>query len=270
MPPSQKTESKDSPNTSVFGSARYHFHDGSIIAIEHAHQKVRIAMESAEISVEYLTEKNVLTKAGTIKGILTVSGSHAIEVDGKKFKDILTMRADSATILDFDVSESKVHFFVEWINYPQNNPDEEYMDIVIEADAINWEHAPDIFDPYNLTTIEERFVIPLIILAAPNMKEKLADPLETHFHALANLSAHIVESYRKGALEEIPRIFNLIERLLKNGEKSVKEAATIGFLEGVQNLSAWAGISPEVFIPWLGHESKRDWDALNNFWDRKK
>lgn len=251
---------------------KYDFHDGSIIAIEHEHQQVRIAMESAEICPEDITENEVLTKARTIKGILTISGIRTLEVDGKQFKGRLTMQADSATILDFNVDESKVHFFVEWINFPQTDPGWEYTDIVIEAEAIRWEDSPDIVDPYNLPTIEARFVIPLIILAAPTIKEKLTDPLLTHFHALVELSDHVITSYRRGELKEIPRIFNLIERLLKDGEDSVKEAATMGFLEGVQNRCSHTetGIAPEVFVPYLGHESKRDWDALNDFWNGKK
>lgn len=255
----------------IFPIGKYDFHDGSIIAIEHQSDEMRIAMESAELCPEALDEAVGLTDTGTIKGILIISGIRTIELDGKMFKGRLEMHADDATILNVDADDSKVHFFVEWANFSQIEPDEQYTDIVIEADSIRWQDHPSFFDPYRLTIIEERFVIPLIILAAPTMKEKLAYPLLSHFRALAELASHTIESYRRGELEEVPRVFSLVERLLNNGENSVKEAATTGFLEGIQNICSHAenGIAAEVFVPYLGPESKRDWDALNEFWNGK-
>lgn len=231
------------------------FHDGSIIAIEHIGSKIRIAMQSAEISPK-----------STIKGVLSLSGVTRVEIDGKRFKDHLEMRADCATILDFDVNGPTVHFFIEWINYPNNNPGDEYTDIVIEADTISWQDDPLLFDPYALPVIEERFIIPLIILAVPSLKKHLADPLHSVYGALGDLAVYVAEKYQRGDLTELPRIFNLIERLHKDGDEFVKEAATIGFLESLQNRSSNA----EEYVQFLGPESKRWWDILNDFWSRNR
>ena len=265
--------SRPSPAVEPSVLAKYasYFHDGSIIAIENFGAEIRIAMESSEIWPEDLTDNVMLTERSTIKGILTMSGVRELEVDGKKSKERLEMRADYATILDFDLGGSKVHFFVEWINYPKSDPGEDYADIVIETDTISWQDDPGLFDPYSLTTIEERFVIPLIVIALPQMKEELADPLLSIYSALGALVHYVVDSYKLGSLSEFPRIFNLIERLHKDGDEYVREAATIGFLEALQNIAGQpdSGINAQVFDPFLGPESKRAWDALNDFWSGK-
>jgi len=237
------------------------FHDGSIIAIRHFGSEIQIAMERTELS-----------SAKNIKGILTLSGVRKLELDGRASKDPLAMKADSATILDFEVKQSRVHLFVEWVHYPKSDLSEQYTDIVVDANSLNWEDAPDLFDPYNIAIIEKRFVVPIIVLAAPSMKEKLNDPLLPTYVALSALAHHVVNSFKAGDLSEFPRIFNLIERLHVDGDDYVREAATIGFLEAVQNLSAQpdSGIDSGVFAPHLRPQSKRWWDALNDFWSGKK
>ena len=241
---------------------KYEFHDGNIIDIEHMGSKIRIAMESAEISAH--------EERATIKGILKMSDVRSLEINGKKSKYGLKMGGDSGRILAFLTKDSKVHLFVKWANYPKSKPDEEYTDITIEAAAVSWEDDPLLFNPYGLSLIEERHVSSLILLAAPSIKKQLeAQPLISYFAALVMLADHVTDSFKQGNAEEFPRIFNLIERLQKDGEESVQEAATTGFLECIQNRCSHpeTDILPDVFEKYLLAESKQSWDALNNFWN---
>ena len=88
-----------------------------------------------------------------------------------------------------------------------------------------------------------------------------------YYWALADLADHVMSQYRAGETAEFDAVFAVVERWHQEGDKNVKEAATIGFLEGLQNASGNNGLDPDVFVPWLGPESKKWWDKLNRFWD---
>lgn len=49
----------------------------------------------------------------------------------------------------------------------------------------------------------------------------------------------------------------------------MKEAATIGLLEGIQNIMGKRRLAPEVFVQYLKPESMKLWKKLNDFWDDK-
>jgi hypothetical protein len=56
------------------------------------------------------------------------------------------------------------------------------------------------------------------------------------------------------------------QRLHVEGSPWVREFATIGILEGIQNVWSHSAIDPDVFFPFLGSESQRWWKGLNAFW----
>ncbi|MCB0994624.1 MAG: hypothetical protein KDB21_06015, partial [Acidimicrobiales bacterium] len=60
--------------------------------------------------------------------------------------------------------------------------------------------------------------------------------------------------------------FAVIERMHTDGDAYVAELATIGYLEGIQNMVGHAGVDPAVFVPYLGPESARWWRGLDRFW----
>jgi hypothetical protein len=49
----------------------------------------------------------------------------------------------------------------------------------------------------------------------------------------------------------------------------VKEAATIGLLEGIQNVAGNRGIPTKVLEETLGAETQRWWSSLDAFWSGK-
>jgi hypothetical protein len=57
----------------------------------------------------------------------------------------------------------------------------------------------------------------------------------------------------------------VIERLHTDGDDFVREAATIGLLEGIQNTWGHGGVDPELFAKHLLPVSRKWWDELNAF-----
>jgi hypothetical protein len=71
----------------------------------------------------------------------------------------------------------------------------------------------------------------------------------------------------RGDTAGLAAAFGAIERLHLEGEQYVREAATVGLLEDLQNLNLHKnGTAPEQFRPYLGAESVRWWDKLYRFW----
>lgn len=68
----------------------------------------------------------------------------------------------------------------------------------------------------------------------------------------------------QGKTETFPKIFEVVEQWHIEGDSYVQEAATIGFLEALQNINT----EPEHFRQFLGPESEKWWDKLNRFWDK--
>jgi len=69
--------------------------------------------------------------------------------------------------------------------------------------------------------------------------------------------------------EEVQRVFDLMELWLKTGHPNVRALVVTGFLEDLQNLASQQPFGREVFIPFLGPESREAWDELARFWEGK-
>jgi len=63
-------------------------------------------------------------------------------------------------------------------------------------------------------------------------------------------------------------VFDVIETLHLNGDSYVREAATVGLLEDIQNNSGHRAVDPAVFVMYLKPESLRWWNKLNDFWTK--
>ncbi|WP_076859699.1 DUF7674 family protein [Bradyrhizobium mercantei] len=88
-----------------------------------------------------------------------------------------------------------------------------------------------------------------------------------YYVALGDLAHHLVEQLDAGATQNFEAVFDVVERWHCQGDSYVKEAATIGLLEGIQNISLNRGTDPRRFEFWLKPESKRRWDELSRFWN---
>ncbi|UFX41665.1 hypothetical protein HAP47_0020320 [Bradyrhizobium sp. 41S5] len=80
-----------------------------------------------------------------------------------------------------------------------------------------------------------------------------------YYLALGDLAHHLVEQLEAGATQNFDAVFDVVERWHCHGDAYVREAATIGLLEGIENVSLRRSINPRRFEFWLKPESKRWW-----------
>jgi hypothetical protein len=121
--------------------------------------------------------------------------------------------------------------------------------------------------------IERNGVMPLLLAACPSFETPWqayvsgpvyeSDLLYIH---LAEFARHLVDLKRREQTAEFPDVFAAVERLHLEGDPYVAEAATIGLLEGIQNIAGNTGVAPESFVRYLEPESSRWWRRLNDFW----
>jgi hypothetical protein len=83
---------------------------------------------------------------------------------------------------------------------------------------------------------------------------------------LAEFARHLISLWQAGRVAEPTQAFGAIERLHVDGDDYVREAATLGFLETLQNNAEHSDLDPEIFSDSLRAASARWWDALNRFW----
>jgi hypothetical protein len=84
--------------------------------------------------------------------------------------------------------------------------------------------------------------------------------------AAGDFARHLLRLQETQATSEFVSTGRAIERLHVEGNPWVREFATIGILEGIQNVWSHSAIDPDVFFPFLGVESQRWWKGLNAFW----
>ena len=115
----------------------------------------------------------------------------------------------------------------------------------------------------NVITREQ--IIPLLAEACPSFS---AGPAISGivYMQLGRLAGHLLTQYQVGQTREFAAVAAVIERLHLEGDAYVREAATIGLLEGIQNVWSGKGEDPEVFAAYLLPESRSWWQSLNNFW----
>lgn len=90
-----------------------------------------------------------------------------------------------------------------------------------------------------------------------------------YYLALGDLAHHLIELLKVRNTKSFSKVFEVVETWHVEGTNYVKEAATIGLLEGIQNIASHdKSINSEDFLFWLGPISKESWHKLNQFWNR--
>ena len=79
---------------------------------------------------------------------------------------------------------------------------------------------------------------------------------------------HLVQLRLDGVVDEFPAVFEVIERLVLEGDDYVQNLAIIGYLEGMQMMTVTgAGLDPETdFRPFCTPTLDMWWDRINRFW----
>ncbi|MFZ5721927.1 MAG: DUF7674 family protein [Pseudomonadota bacterium] len=87
-----------------------------------------------------------------------------------------------------------------------------------------------------------------------------------HYLALGDLACHLIRLLEVGQTSRFDAVFEVVERWHVQGDRYVREAATIGLLEDLQNLSLHTSTEPNEFLPWLRPASRRFWEKVEAFW----
>jgi hypothetical protein len=114
---------------------------------------------------------------------------------------------------------------------------------------------------------------PTLLAACPSFEVPWATyRADSHFDSglvylhLGEFARHLIALWQAERVAELTHAFGAVEQLHVGGDDFVREAATIGLLEALQNNAEHSGLDPEVFRRFLGPESARWWGALNRFW----
>jgi hypothetical protein len=86
---------------------------------------------------------------------------------------------------------------------------------------------------------------------------------------VAVFAHHLVDSVRAGHVDELPPAFDVIERLVTEGNEKVRELTTIGLLEDLQNIASWEPSGNRIFRPYLGPASLLAWEEIQEMWRGK-
>ncbi len=87
---------------------------------------------------------------------------------------------------------------------------------------------------------------------------------------VGEFAPHLIDLFKKNQTDEFNAVFDLIEKLHVERDQTTREIATIGFLEGIQNVSGNSGVDPAEFVRFLRPESMKYWHKLNDFWSGLK
>ncbi len=117
-------------------------------------------------------------------------------------------------------------------------------------------------------------MIPLLLEACPSFQADVDAHRsdygeEIPYVLLGDFVHHLLYLFRQHQADKLRAVARVIERLHVEGDSYVREAATIGLLEGIQNVWSNQGVEPEVFVPYLLPISAKWWQSLNDFWDGK-
>lgn len=77
---------------------------------------------------------------------------------------------------------------------------------------------------------------------------------------------YLLETYRHSDMETLYRAGEFIEELHADENAKIRELATVGYLEGIQNVWGNNEMDPEQAVQFLGSVSRKWWDRLNRFW----
>jgi hypothetical protein len=119
--------------------------------------------------------------------------------------------------------------------------------------------------------IEQSEVGPLLVEACPAFAEEWRSHVAEHgndllYVAAGDFARHLLLVHQRGEVAPLVAAARVIEQLHREGSPWVKEFATIGILEGVQNVWSNNQVDPERFAEHLLPESQRWWRGLNKFW----
>jgi len=118
--------------------------------------------------------------------------------------------------------------------------------------------------------ITDEQVIPSILSVCPSFLcvYEASDDKELPYCIMGELAHHLMGLQLRKETGEFEPLCEVIERFHVDGVPTVRELATIGLLESIQNVWGNNSLDPEIFRFYLLPESQNRWDELNDFWKR--
>jgi hypothetical protein len=119
--------------------------------------------------------------------------------------------------------------------------------------------------------IQQTEVMPFLIEGCPSFSDAWAEHVceygnDLLYVAAARFASHLFSLYESEQFPLLVAAGEVIEQLHVNGSPWVKEFATVGILEAIQNVCSRSNTDPECFRQFLGPESQRWWSGLYKFW----
>ena len=123
--------------------------------------------------------------------------------------------------------------------------------------------------------IDRATMMQLLTVACPGFKPTLDkflsewsdDPELPYYLALGDFCRYLIKLLEVDEREQLSAAFKVIEHLHIEGDHYVREAATIGILEDLQNTNLHERTEPEQFLALLGPVSTRFWYKVADFWE---
>jgi hypothetical protein len=145
--------------------------------------------------------------------------------------------------------------------------------IVTTKGTLSWcEHGPD--ENIRPASLRADHIIPLLVASCPSYRERWRDishssdfePDLIYLH-LGNFADHFMIVLNRFDERDLEGICDAIEQLHVYGDAHVRQAATVGLLESIQNLARNTCSSTLALETHLGVVSKRWWHSLEAFWN---
>ena len=119
-------------------------------------------------------------------------------------------------------------------------------------------------------------LVPLLLDACPSAEVAWHDHVEYwkpeargHFSDVAVFAHHVVDAFDRGRTEEFPAFFQLLERMIVEGDQEVVDLAVVGLIEDIQNIASHWHFGYRVFEQWLGPKGKQGWAEIEAAWAGK-
>jgi hypothetical protein len=117
-------------------------------------------------------------------------------------------------------------------------------------------------------------MLPLLVDACPSFEPEWQrfktdytdDPERFLYVALAPFTQCLSRALAAGDTKTLRRVFDLLERLIVDGDANVQEAAVVGIIKNLQNSTLHDQTTPDDYVPYLMPESQRWWGKVQTFW----
>lgn len=129
-----------------------------------------------------------------------------------------------------------------------------------------------------LNVIEKQQIFPMLLAACPSYVNRYEAYIAKNYEPeeerllyvdICDFTAYIIECDQHQKTDEFNDVFELVEQMLVHGDYYVKDFATVGILETLQNQLLDKKIELGEFEKRLYPESKLCWNQIIDFWSGK-